>query len=222
MPRTSTMNFPSAVPQARPPLLTRCSFAQGCAACPRAALVNACWPRPRGSLLLAHAADIDDLLEGLDGVLENRLDRLHDTEAAFHIVDLGLHAFDGLHLAGDLDERLAVIESLEDSGGESLLDVLDGSRLGDGGVTIPTGLGGEGGAEGGLEVHEEFILVHAIVLVGSEGPSVDTVRSRLVGDSHGVVGGHHNEILRHRSGSPLRRPSEMVNQSMLRRAKIVK
>ena len=52
--------------------------------------------------LLAHAADIDDLLEGLDGVLKNGLDGLHDTEAALHIVDLGLHALDGLHLAGDL------------------------------------------------------------------------------------------------------------------------
>merc|ERR1711908_252302 len=76
--------------------------------------------------LLAHAADIDDLLEGLDGVLKDGLDGLHDTEAALHIVDLGLHALDGLHLAGDLDEGLAIIKSLEDAGGEGLLDVLDG------------------------------------------------------------------------------------------------
>ena len=67
-----------------------------------------------GSSLLAHAADINDLLEGLDGVLKDGLDGLHDTEAALHIVDLGLHALDGLHLAGDLDEGLAVIESLDD------------------------------------------------------------------------------------------------------------
>merc|ERR1719392_605024 len=122
-----------------------------------------------GCSLLAHAADIDDLLEGLDGVLEDGLDGLHDTEAALHIVDLGLHALDGLHLAGDLDEGLAVIESLEDSGGEGLLDVLDGSGLGNGGVSITAGLGGEGGAEGGLEVDKEVILVHGVVSVGSDG-----------------------------------------------------
>merc|ERR1719433_2464035 len=53
------------------------------------------------------------------------LDGLHDTESSLHIVDLGLHALDGLHLSGNLDERLTVIESVEDSGGEGLLDVLD-------------------------------------------------------------------------------------------------
>ena len=29
---------------------------------------------------------------------------MHDTEASLHIVDLGLHAFDSLHLSGDLNE----------------------------------------------------------------------------------------------------------------------
>ena len=91
--------------------------------------------------LLAHAADIDDLLEGLDGVLEDGLDGLHDTEAALHVVDLGLHALDGLHLAGDLNEGLAVIESLQNSGGKGLLDVLDGSGLGNSGIGIAAGLG---------------------------------------------------------------------------------
>ena len=67
----------------------------------------------QGSSLLAHASDINDLLEGLDGVLENGLDGLHDTESSLHIVDLGLHALDGLHLSGDLNEGLTVIESLE-------------------------------------------------------------------------------------------------------------
>ena len=47
---------------------------------------------PQACSLLAHATDIDDLLEGLDGVLEDGLDRLHDTESSLHIVDLGLHA----------------------------------------------------------------------------------------------------------------------------------
>ena len=118
---------------------------------------------------LAHSSDIDDLLEGLDGVLEDWLDGLHDTESSLHIVNLWLHAFDGLHLSGDLNEWLSIIESLEDSGGEGLLDVLDGSGLGNGGVTITSGLGSLSGGEGGLEVDEEVILGHGIVLVGGDG-----------------------------------------------------
>merc|ERR1712164_14887 len=118
---------------------------------------------------LAHASDIDDLLEGLDGVLEDWLDGLHDTESSLHIVDLGLHALDGLHLSGDLNEGLSIIESLEDSSGEGLLDVLDGSGLGNGGIGITSGLGGESGGEGGLEVDEEVVLVHGLVSVGSDG-----------------------------------------------------
>ena len=86
-------------------------------------------------------------MEGLDGVLEDWLNRLHDTESSLHIVDLWLHAFDGLHLSGDLDEWLSIIKSLEDSSGKSLLDVLDGGGLGNGGIGITSGLGGEGGWE---------------------------------------------------------------------------
>ena len=88
---------------------------------------------------LAHTSDIDDLLEGLDGVLEDWLNGLHDTECSLHIVDLWLHTFDGFHLSGNFDEWLSVIESLEDSGGKSFLDVLDGSGLGNSGVTVTSG-----------------------------------------------------------------------------------
>ena len=118
---------------------------------------------------LSHSSDIDDLLEGLDGVLEDWLNRLHDTESSLHIVDLWLHAFDGLHLSGDLDEWLSIIKSLEDSSGKRFLDVLDGSGLGNSGVTVTSGLGGEGGGEGGGKVDEEFIFVHVVVLVGGDG-----------------------------------------------------
>ena len=121
------------------------------------------------SSFLAHSSDINDLLEGLDGVLENWLNRLHDTESSLHIVDLWLHAFDGLHLSGDLNEWLSVIESLEDSSGKGLLDVLDGGGLGNGGVTITSGLGGESGGEGGFEVDEEFIISHEVIGVGGDG-----------------------------------------------------
>ena len=122
-----------------------------------------------GSSLLSHSSDINDLLEGLDGVLEDWLDGLHDTESSFHIVDLWLHALDGLHLSGNFNEWLSVIESLEDSGGKGLLDVLDGGGLGNGGVTITSGLGGESGGEGGFEVDEELIISHEVIGVGGNG-----------------------------------------------------
>ena len=118
---------------------------------------------------LSHSSDINDLLEGLDGVLEDWLNGLHDTESSLHIVDLWLHAFDGLHLSGNFDEWLSVIESLEDSSGKSLLDVLDGGGLGNGGISISSGLGVEGGGKGGGKVDEEFIFVHGVVLGGGDG-----------------------------------------------------
>ena len=86
--------------------------------------------------LLAHSSNINDLLEGLDGVLEDWFDGLHDTESSFHIVDLWLHTFNGLHFSGNFDEWLSVIESLQDSGSKGFLDVLDGSSLGNSGITI--------------------------------------------------------------------------------------
>ena len=98
-----------------------------------------------GCSFLAHTSDINDLLEGLDGVLEDWLNGLHDTESSLHIVDLWLHALDGLHLSGNFNEWLSVIESLEDSGGKGFLDVLDGSGLGNGGVSITSGFGHLGG-----------------------------------------------------------------------------
>merc|ERR1711988_1939565 len=52
-------------------------------------------------------------------------------------------------LSGDLNEWLSIIESLEDSSGKGLLDVLDGGGLGNGGVGITSGLGSLGGVEGG-------------------------------------------------------------------------
>merc|ERR1712036_175052 len=97
------------------------------------------------SSFLAHTSDIDDLLEGLDGVLKDWLDGLRDTESSLHIVNLWLHSLDGLHLSGNLDEWLSVIESLEDSSGKSLLDVLDGGGLGNSSVSITSGLAHLGG-----------------------------------------------------------------------------
>ena len=119
--------------------------------------------------LLAHASDIDDLLEGLDGVLKDWLDGLHDSESSLHVVDLWLHTLDGLHLSGDLNKGLSIVESLEDSGGEGLLDVLDGGGLGNSGISITSGLGGESGREGRGEVDEELIFVHGVESVGSNG-----------------------------------------------------
>merc|ERR1712022_74091 len=123
----------------------------------------------RSCSFLAHTSDINDLLEGLDGVLEDWLNRLHDTESSLHIINLWLHALDGFHLSGDLNEWLSVIESLEDSGGEGFLDVLDGSGLGNGGISISSGLGSLGRAEGGGELSEEFVFVHGFEVNGGGG-----------------------------------------------------
>ena len=79
---------------------------------------------------LTHSSDIDDLLEGLDGVLEDWLNRLHDTKSSLHIVDLWLHSLDGLHLSGDLNEWLSIIESLQDSGGNGLIQLAGPLQLG--------------------------------------------------------------------------------------------
>ena len=80
-------------------------------------------------------------MEGLDGVLKDWLDGLHDTESSLHIVDLWLHSFNGLHLPSDFNERLSIIESLKDSGSKGFLDVLDGSGLSNGGITISSRFG---------------------------------------------------------------------------------
>ena len=122
-----------------------------------------------GCSFLSRSSDINDLLEGLDGVLENWLDGLHDSESSLHVVDLWLHALDGLHLSGDLNEWLSIVKSLEDSSGQGLLDVLDGSGLGDGGVSVSHGLGSLGRDEGAGELREELIFSHEVVLVGSDG-----------------------------------------------------
>ena len=90
-------------------------------------------------------------MEGLDGVLEYWLYGLHDTKSSLHIVDLWLHALDGLHLSGNFDEWLSIIESLEDSSGQGLLDVLDGGGLGNGGITITSSFGSLSGLEGGFK-----------------------------------------------------------------------
>ena len=146
----------------------------------------------RRSSLLAHSSDINDLLEGLDGVLEDWLNGLHDTESSLHIVDLWLHALDGLHLSGDLDEWLSIIKSLEDSSGKSLLDVLDGSGLGNGGVTISSGLGLEGGVELGLKGNKELILVHG--LKGGLGVNELVVVVMVVSSGDGGESGNDGEF----------------------------
>ena len=97
--------------------------------------------------LLSHSSDIDDLLEGLDGVLKDWLDGLHDTKSSFHIVDLWLHSFDGFHLSSNFNKWLSIIESLQDSGSKGLLDVLNSSGLGNSGGFIISSFGSKGGAE---------------------------------------------------------------------------
>ena len=99
------------------------------------------WIRRRRSWcsFLSHSSDINNLLEGLDGVLKDWLDGLHDTKSSLHVVDLWLHSLDGLHLSGYFNEWLSIIESLEDSSGQGLLDVLDSGGLGNSGISITSG-----------------------------------------------------------------------------------
>jgi len=105
---------------------------------------------------LAHSSNIDDLLEGLDGVLKDWLDGLHDSESSFHIINLRLHSFDSFHLSGNFNKWLSIIESLKDSGCECFLNILDGSGLGNSGGFIISGFGSEGLVEGGLEAAYKF------------------------------------------------------------------
>merc|ERR1711967_216621 len=144
-----------------------------------------CWSNLVCSFL-AHTSDINDLLESLDGVLEDWFDGLHDTESSLHIVNLWLHTLDGLHLSGDLNEWLSIIKSLKDSSGKSFLDVLDGSGLGNGGGFIISGLGGEGGVEGGLEVRDEGGVGHG--LEGGLLINVFNVMSVVVSGGNGGEG----------------------------------
>ena len=114
----------------------------------------------RACSFLSHSSDIDDLLEGLDGVLEDWLDRLHDSESPLHVVDLWLHSLNSLHLPGDLNEGLSVIESLEDSSSQCLLDVFDGSSLSNGGGLIISGFGSQGGMKGHFKARNELGVRH--------------------------------------------------------------
>ena len=107
---------------------------------------------------LTHSSNVNNLLEGLDSVLKDWLDRLHDTESSLHIIDLWLHTFNGLHLSGNFNEWLSVIESLQDSGSEGFLDVFDGGSLGNGGVSISFGFGSLGGDKSVRKLGEELIF----------------------------------------------------------------
>merc|ERR1711862_523259 len=69
-------------------------------------------------------------------------------------------------LSGNFDEWLSIIKSLEDSSGQGFLDVLDGSSLGNGGISVTSGLGLESGGEGVGEGDEEFIFGHVVVFGG--------------------------------------------------------
>merc|ERR1719468_829981 len=147
-----------------------------------------------GCSLLSHTSDINNLLEGLDGVLEDWLNGLHDTESSLHVVNLWLHTLDGLHLSGNLNKWLSIIESLEDSSGEGLLDVLDGSGLGDGGGLVVSGLGLEGGVEGGLEGGNQLGVRHGLegsILVDELNTVVVSVVVSSGGDGEKSSGEFH-------------------------------
>ena len=113
--------------------------------------------------LFAHTSDVDDLLEGLDGVFKNWLNRLHDTESSFHIVDLWLHTFDGFHFSGNFNKWLSIIKSLKDSSSKSFLDILDGSGLSNSGITITSRFGWECRVQFRLEGYKELVFIHGFI-----------------------------------------------------------
>ena len=113
---------------------------------------------------LAHTTDINDLLQGLDSVLKNGLDRLHDAKTALHVVNLRLHALNSLHLASNLDKGLAVVKSLQDAGGKGLLNVLDSGSLRNGGISVASSLRALGGLEVAAEGNIQVVDVHLVVL----------------------------------------------------------
>merc|ERR1712113_164149 len=116
--------------------------------------------------LLSHTSNINDLLEGLDGVLKDWLDRLHNTKSSFHIVNLWLHTFNSFHFSGNLNKWLSIIESLKDSSSKGFLDVLNSSGLGNGGISITSSLRLLSVSESDLELGEELVLVHVVESVG--------------------------------------------------------
>jgi len=149
------------------------------------------------SSFLAHASNIDDLLEGLDGVFKDWLDRLHDTKSSLHIVDLWLHTLNGFHLSGNFDKGLSVIESLKDSSGKGFLDVLDGSSLGNGGGFIVSGFGSEGGVKSRFEAGYKLGVRHGFELgffVNELNIMVMVVVSGLNGDSKSSNGGEFHFV----------------------------
>ena len=62
-----------------------------------------------GCSFLSHSSNINDLLEGLDGVLKDWLYGLHDTKSSFHIINLWLHSLDSFHFSCNFNEWLSII-----------------------------------------------------------------------------------------------------------------
>ena len=144
------------------------------------------------SSLSSHSSDIDDLLEGLDGVFEDWFDWLHDSESSFHIINLWLHSLDGFHFSGNFNEWLSIIESLEDSGSECFLDVLDGSSLGNGGIGISSGFSSLGEWKFWFEWYKELVLIHG--LISFEGFEEFSVVMVVVSGSNSGDEGESNEF----------------------------
>merc|ERR1719215_1701358 len=82
--------------------------------------------------------------------------RLHNTKSSFHIIDLWLHALNGLHFSGNFDEWLSIIKSLKDSGGKCLLNILNSGGLGNSSSFIIMRLGVESSIEGRSKAGNEL------------------------------------------------------------------
>ena len=129
--------------------LLLCYFLKYLTDCAAKIIINTSELRLVRRSFLAHSSDINDLLEGLDGVLKDWFYVLHDSKCSFHIINLWLHSLDSFHFPGNFNEWLSIIKSLKDSGSQRFLDVLDSSGLGNSGVSVTSGLGSLSRDEGG-------------------------------------------------------------------------
>ena len=113
--------------------------------------------------LLSHSSNIDNFLESLDSIFKDWFNRLHDTESSFHIINLWLHSFNSFHLSGNFNEWLSIIESLQDSGSQCFLDVLDGSGFGNSGIIDSVGFWIESWGQFRFKLSKETISAHLFV-----------------------------------------------------------
>jgi len=112
--------------------------------------------------LLTHASHINNLLEGLNSILQNWLNRLHNTKSSFHVVNLWLHSLNGFHFSGNFNKGLSIVKSLQDSSSQSFLNILDCGGLSNSSGLIVSRFELESGLKSGFEGVDELGIRHSL------------------------------------------------------------